>query len=697
MSLEKLFIPQSIAVIGASSKRGKIGYAIMENIIKYGYKGKVYPVNIKEKEIMGLKAYKSVLDVKGDIDLAIIAIPAKFVPSVVLECGKKGVKAIIIISSGFSEIGDSKTETMLVETAKKYGMRILGPNVFGVVYTPHSLNATFGPREILKGNIAFITQSGAIGIALMDKAKAENIGLSAVVSVGNKADIEDSDLLEFFSGDDNTKVILLYIEGLKSGRRFLESAAETSFRKPIIAIKSGRTKKGARAAASHTGSLAGSDRIFSAAFKQSGVLRADTMEEAFEWARMLSLSPIPKGENCLIITNGGGVGVLATDACEKEGIKLLDDYRYLEETFKPLIPEFGSAKNPIDITGQSREMEYKIILKKALEEDRVDSIIILYCEAAVVDTDKFADYIIEEVKNSKTKKPVVVSLIGGEKGKRALEKLNKNGIPSYEEPERAVSTMAALYRWWRFTKRRKAAKREIYMDKEKIYSIINRAREEGRLQLLENEAKDILKACGLDVPEYKLAKTIDEAVEYAKEIGYPVVLKIVSEDIIHKSDIGGVKVGIKNEEELKNAYREIMYRAKKSYPEANIRGILVNEMVEKGVETIIGSSEDPQFGPVIMFGLGGIYVEVLKDVAFRVAPIDKEDALEMINDIKSYPLLYGVRGEKRKDINSLAENISVLSHLTYEISEIVEIDINPLMVLEEGCKVVDARMTLKEV
>ncbi|HDM22894.1 MAG TPA: acetyl CoA synthetase, partial [Methanomicrobia archaeon] len=244
MSLEKLFIPQSIAVIGASSKKGKIGYAIMENIIKYGYKGKVYPVNIKEKEIMGLKAYKSVLDVKGDIDLAIIAIPAKFVPSVVLECGKKGVKAIIIISSGFSEIGDSKTETMLVETAKKYGMRILGPNVFGVVYTPHSLNATFGPREILKGNIAFITQSGAIGIALMDKAKAENIGLSAVVSVGNKADIEDSDLLEFFSGDDNTKVILLYIEGLKSGRRFLESAAETSFRKPIIAIKSGRTKKG---------------------------------------------------------------------------------------------------------------------------------------------------------------------------------------------------------------------------------------------------------------------------------------------------------------------------------------------------------------------------------------------------------------------------------------------------------------------
>ncbi len=698
MSLEKLFIPESIAVIGASSKKGKIGYEILENIIEYGYKGKVYPININKKEIMGLKAYKSVLDVKEDIDLAVIAIPAKFVPSVLLECGKKGIKAVTIISSGFSEIGDSKTETLLVEIAKKYGMRVLGPNVFGVVYTPNHMNATFGPGDILKGNIAFVTQSGAIGIALMGKTRAENIGLSTIVSVGNKADIDDSDLLDFLKDDKNTKVILLYIEGLKRGRKFLESAVETSFKKPIIAIKSGRTEKGAKAAASHTGSLAGSDKVFSYAFKQSGILRADTMEDAFDWARMLSLSPIPKGEKCLIITNGGGVGVLATDACEKEGIKLLDDYKYLENTFKPLIPEFGSAKNPIDITGQSREDTYKIILRKALEEEMIDSIILLYCDAAVVDTDKFAEYIIEEVKNAKFKKPVVVSLIGGEKGKKALIKLNKNGIPSFEEPEKAVSAMASLYKWWRFTNRKKSRKkRDIMMDKEKIYSIIDRARKEGRLQLLEHEAKDILKACELELPKYKLATSIKEAFKAAEEVGYPIVLKIVSEDIIHKSDIGGVKVGIKNETELKNAYKEIMYRAKKSYPKANIRGILVNEMVEKGVEVIVGCSEDPQFGPVVMFGLGGIYVEVLKDVAFRVAPVDKEDALDMIDDIKSYPLLYGVRGEKRKDINSLAENISVLSYLSYGIPEIIEMDVNPLIVLEEGCKIVDARMTLKEV
>ena len=698
MSLAKLFTPTSIAIIGASSKEGKIGYAVLKNLIEYGYRGDIYPINIKKKEIMGLKAYKSVLDVEGDIDLAVIAVPAKFVPSVVTECGKKGVEAVVIISSGFSEVGDSRTEMQIVETAKKYDMRILGPNVFGVVYTPNHMNATFGPRDMLPGKIAFVTQSGAIGIALMDRTKAEGIGLSAVVSVGNKADIDDADLLEFLQDDPNTQVILLYIEGLKRGEKFIESATETSSKKPIVTIKSGRTTRGAKAAASHTGSLAGSDRIFSAAFNQSGILRAETMEQAFDWARMLGHSPIPKGEKCLIITNGGGVGVLATDACEREGVTLLDEYRYLEETFGPLIPSFGSTKNPIDITGQSREDAYRVILKKALEEEKVDSIIVLYCEAAVVDTDKFAAYIIEEVKRAAEKKPIVVSLIGGERGERAIETLNKNGIPSFEEPEEAVSAMAALYRWWRFTKRIQSKKEESHMiDREKIYALIESAREEGRLQLLEHEAKKILRACGLEVPKYTIATTMDEAVKAAEEIGYPVVLKISSEDIIHKSDIGGVKVGIADERELRNAYKEILYRAKKGYPDATIRGILVNEMVERGIETIVGASRDPQFGPVVMFGLGGIYVEVLKDVAFRVAPIDTREALELINDIKSHPLLYGVRGEKRKDINALARTISLLSYLIEEIPEIVEMDLNPLIVLERGCKIVDARVTLREV
>jgi acetyltransferase len=696
MSLEKLFTPDSIAIIGASSTRGKIGYEILENLISYGYKGDIYPINLEKKEIMGLKAHTSVLNVEGNIDLAVIAIPAKAVPSVLEECGKKGVKVVVIISSGFSEAGNAQIEMELVETAKRYKMRILGPNVFGVVYTPRSLNATFGPQSIVPGTIAFVTQSGAIGIALMDKTRVENIGLSAVVSVGNKADIDDADLLEFLQDDPNTQVILLYIEGLKRGRKFLASAAETSLKKPIITIKSGRTKRGAKAAASHTGSLAGSDRIFSAAFNQSGILRADTMEQAFDWARMASLSPVPQGEKCLIITNGGGVGVLATDACEKEGVVLLDDYQYLEKTFGPLIPSFGSTKNPIDITGQSREDAYKTILRKALNEERVDAIIILYCEAAVVDTEKFAAYIIEEVQSAAVKKPIVVSLIGGEKGEQALKILNDHGIPSFEEPEEAVSALAAFYRWWRFTTNRHSTQEGNYMiDKEKIYTVMKKAREQGRIQLLEDEAKDILQACGLNLPAYRLTTSINEALDAAEEIGYPVVLKISSEDIIHKSDIGGVKVGIQNDRELRSAYKEILYRAKKGYPRATIRGILVNEMVEEGIEIIVGCSRDPQFGPIVMFGLGGIYVEVLKDVAFRVAPIDVHDALDMIDDIKSHPLLYGVRGEKMKDINSLAETISILSYLPHEIPEIVEIDLNPLIALEDGCKVVDARMTLR--
>jgi len=697
-NIKHLFIPESIAIIGASCEKGKIGYEILKNVIEYGYKGKVYPVNIKEKEIMELKAYKSVLDVREDIDMAVIVVPAKFVPSVLLECGKKGVKAVAIISSGFSEIGNKNEEEVLVDIAKDYGISLLGPNIFGVIYTPSKLNATFGPRDVMPGHIACITQSGALGAALIGWTVLENIGLSAVVSVGNKADVDDSDLLEYFFHDENTKGIVVYMEGVKEGRKFLQTAERVSKKKLIVIIKSGRSEKGAKAAASHTGSLAGSDKVFSAAFKQSGILRADTMEKAFDWARICSL-PAPEGKGAVILTNGGGVGVLATDVCDKERIKLLDDHKYLEETFRLYMPVFGSARNPIDITGQATVEDYFNAFKKAMESDKISALIVLNCETAAFDTVEFSEKVIKYLHSlsEESKKPVVFNFIGGVKSKNAMDILNKNKIPAYPQPERAVNSLGALYKWWKYTKTEKKQIKKLDINKEKIYSIINKVREEGRLQLLEQEAKDILKACGLVLPKYKLATTIEEALKYAKEIGYPIVLKIVSEDIIHKSDIGGVKVGIKNEKELKNAYKEIMYRAKKSYPKANIRGILVNEMVEKGVEIIVGCSEDPQFGPVIMFGLGGIYVEVLKDVAFRVAPIDKEDALDMIDDIKSYPLLYGVRGEKKRDIESISNILMRVSNLVYEIREISELDINPLMVLEDGkgSKIVDARMTIK--
>lgn len=699
-NLKHFFTPKSIAVIGASAHKGKIGHELLNNILTYGYQGKVYPVNIRADEldsILGLTPYKSVKDIPDQIDLAVITIPAKYVANALRECGEKGVKACVIITSGFSEIEKIKEEQELLEIAHKYSMRLLGPNVFGVIYTPHKLNASFGPTELLPGKIAFITQSGALGIALMDWTIAERIGLSSVVSVGNKADIDDDDLLEFFEQDTNTKAVAIYMEGIKEGRRFMELAEKIAMKKPLIAIKSGRSEKGAKAAASHTGSLAGTDEVFTAAFKQTGILRAKTTREAFDWARIFSLE-IPKGGNVVIITNGGGAGVLATDEAEENEIHLLDDYTYLEKVFKDCVPEFGSTRNPIDLTGQTGEKGYKISLQQALSQERIHAVVIIYCESPLTDPGVVADYIIEEVEKSADSKPVVVAFLGGSRSKDAIDTLNEHGIPTYPEAERAMDALGAFYTWVRFIQReqKETPPGTLDIDMKAVQSIIDNARKENRLQLLESEAKYILQLAGFDVPAFKVASSKEECVNYAKKIGFPVVMKIVSEDIIHKTEVGGVKIGIKSAEEVKAAYTEIMTKAKKKYPDANLRGILVNEMVEKGVETILGVSSNPQFGPVVMFGLGGIYVEVLKDVSFRVAPLSKKDAHDMIHEIQTTPLLYGVRGGEKKDIDALQNALYRLGMLAFQMDEIVEMDINPLIVLNagNGCKVVDARITL---
>lgn len=444
------FRPRSIAIIGASRIPRKIGHEILRNIIEYGFKGEIYPVNPAAREILGLRCYKSVLEIPESVDLAIISIPAKWVPQVLEDCGKKGVKAVAIISSGFGEVGNIELEHKIVEIARKYGMRILGPNIFGLVYTPSRLNASFGPRNVLPGNIAFISQSGALGIALMGWTILEEIGLSAVVSVGNKADVEDSDLLEYFALDPHTKVILIYMEGVRQGKRFMKVAKQVSRVKPIIVIKAGRGEKGARAVASHTGSLAGSDVIYDAAFRQSGVLRAISFEEAFDWARAMSKLPPPRGENVIIITNGGGAGVLATDACEEYGLKLMEMSEDLMEKFRHYMPPFGSPRNPIDLTGQANERAYKGAFLEALNEPSIHSIVLLYCETIITDPILLADTLIEAYNSAKEKKPVVVNFVGGEKSKKAMRKLEKAGIPTYPTPERAVSALGALYRWARF-------------------------------------------------------------------------------------------------------------------------------------------------------------------------------------------------------------------------------------------------------
>ncbi|MBU7017554.1 MAG: acetate--CoA ligase family protein [Theionarchaea archaeon] len=702
VNLQYFFTPESIAVIGASQTNGKVGNEVLNNIITYGYKGRIYPVNIRADEIdriLGLKPYRSVKDIPAPVDLALIAIPAQYVAGVLRECGEKKVKACVIITSGFSETENIGGEKELLDIAHEYSIPLLGPNVFGVIYTPQQLNASFGPTELLPGKVAFITQSGALGIALMGWTIAERIGLSSVVSVGNKADVDDDDLLEFFAQDTNTKAIAIYMEGLKDGRRFMKLAETLVLQKPLIAIKSGRSQKGAKAAASHTGSLAGVDAVFTSAFKQIGVLRAKTTREAFDWARIFTLEK-PKGDNIIIITNGGGAGVMATDEAEVNGLHLLDDYTYLHEVFHTCVPEFGSTRNPVDLTGQTGEKAYKSALEAALREDRIHAVVIIYCEAPLTDPRKVADYLIEVIeKNKASRKPVVVSFIGGARSQAAVNLLNEEGIPTYPEPERAMNALGAFYRWHHFIEGEKKEEPPgiLDMDLKQVRGIIEEARKEQRLQLLESEAKQILKLAGFDVPSFWMVGSLEECVRATEKIGFPVAMKIVSEDIIHKTEVGGVQLNIQSAEEAKEAYEDIMTRARKRYPDANLRGILVTEMVEKGVETILGVSSDLQFGPVVMFGLGGIYVEVLKDVSFRVAPLSKKDADEMIHEIRTTSLLYGIRGGKKRDIEKVRDTLYRLGLLAIELPEIAEMDINPLMVLEKGkgCKVVDARMTLK--
>jgi acetyl-CoA synthetase (ADP-forming) len=450
--VEAFFRPRSVAVVGASSNPKKIGYQILHNLVSYGFEGKIYPVNIHEDEILGLKVYRRVSDIPDDVDLVVVAVPAKVVPSVLEDAGKKGVKAVAVISSGFKEVGNEELEEQLVAIAKKYGFRLLGPNIFGVAYTPSKLNATFGPKDVRPGKIALISQSGALGIALMGWTQTEKIGLSAIVSVGNKADVSDEDLLDFFSTDPNTKVIVSYMEGVKDGRAFMDAARRNS--KPIVVIKAGRSERGAKAASSHTGSLAGSDLVYSGAFSQVGIIRADSVRDAFVVARALSELPEPAGDNIVIITNGGGIGVLATDAFELHGLDLYSGPDLV--AFKKAMPDFGSFKNPVDITGMADPVMYMDALRIAQENPNIHSIVLLYCETAVCDPEELAEGII---KTYDGRKPLTVAMVGGEKTKRALERLNDAGIPAYSAPEDAVRAMQAVYLWKKYKRKRTSEQR----------------------------------------------------------------------------------------------------------------------------------------------------------------------------------------------------------------------------------------------
>ena len=697
-SIDALMRPKSIAIVGASATPGKIGYTVVKNLQDSKFAGAIYPINLRDPEILGLQCYKSVLDVPGSIDAAVIAVPAKFVPAVAEECGKKGVKGLITIASGFSEAGHKDIEDELLEVCGKHGVRVLGPNIVGTLSNSDNLNASFAPFLPLKGKAALVSQSGALLIAIDASSYSRGVGFDKLISIGNMSDVDFADIVSWLNDDPNTTCITLYIEGLKHGRRFMEAARRST--KPIIALKSGVSAHGAAAAASHTGSLAGAAKVYGAAFQQAGVIQASDLDNFFDRTLALSLQPSMKGDNLLIITNGGGVGVLATDAAEKYGLPLKFAPPELQAELKTHMPEFGSAKNPVDLTGMAGNEWYGDSVRYAYADAWVDGLVILYCETAITNPLEIAQSIEQAVRETGvTGKPISVSMVGGERCDEAMRWLVNHGIPAYGAPDLAVNVMAALREHHQMQTALTEplegcgpANREVAME------VITKARKDGRNALTEVEAKQVFAAYGMPVARTELAKSEEEAVELAKDIGFPLVMKIVSPDILHKSDAGGVKVNIKDEQAVREAYQTILTNAHNYKSDANVHGVAIQEMAPWGTEVILGSINDPTFGPTMMFGLGGIFVEVLKDVTFRVTPVTANQAMHMFGEIRGAPILAGVRGERRRDQEMLAETVSCYSTMILDLEgEISESDANPVLVYEEGSgiKVVDARIILK--
>jgi acetyltransferase len=691
-----LFEPGSVAVVGASSKPGKLGHTVMSNLISGGFKGKIYPVNPGGGEIMGLPVFKDVSAIPAAIDLAIIVIPAAAVMEAVRSLTERSTKFAAIITSGFSEIGNAEAERAMVSYASAHGMRILGPNIIGIYSASVSMNATFGPGDIPAGNVAIVTQSGALGVAMIGKTRVENIGLSTIVSIGNKADIDEVEILNYLAADPNTRVVMMYIEGVTHGEKLVEVLSTVTRVKPVVVVKSGRSQRGAMAAASHTGSLAGEDKVFDDIARQCGVIRAEGLQEALEWCKFLATVPEPRGENAVIITNGGGIGVLTADACERYGINLYDNLPDLKKTFAAVVPEFGSTKNPVDMTGQATAENYVTAIDAALQNDNIDSVICLGCEAGSFEPAKFALSAEDLLTSGKLQKPLVFSFVGGAAVEDTIRKLKFKGVPVFNDVLQATSCLGAIYDNYRYKIAAVDAPVPVEIDEKAIAAVLGKAKKEGRRLLYSFEAQRIMDAVGIANPESNIAHSLEEAVKFAGDIGYPVVMKVVSRDIVHKSDAGGVALDIDNKEEVADAYEAILQNCRRFKPDAQIEGIEVSQQVSPGVETIVGARRDLSFGPVVMFGLGGIYVEVMKDIAFRAFPLSRGEANRMISEIKTYPLLLGVRGEKRKDIDMLADAVLRVGTIIKKFPEISDIEINPLIAYEygQGVKAVDVRILL---
>jgi acetyl coenzyme A synthetase (ADP forming)-like protein len=697
--LNSLLRPKSVAIVGASATPGKIGYTVINNLIKGGYKGKIYPINPTATEILGLKVYPGIKDLPEAADLAVITVPVKVVAQVAEECGQKGIKALSVITSGFSEVGRQDLEQELLDIAHAHGMCVLGPNIVGTLSNSDKLNASFAPFLPFPGKATLITQSGALLIAMDAITYTRKVGFDKMISIGNMADVDFADLIEWLDRDPHTTSTSLYIEGLKDGRKFIDACRKT--KKPVVALKAGISEHGAAAAASHTGSLAGAVQIYGGAFQQAGIVQAYDLDDLFDRTLALSLQPPLKGTNLLLVTNGGGVGVLATDAAERYGIPLKFAPPDVQEELKKHMPDFGSARNPVDLTGMAGNDWYYETIKFAYAHPWTDGLVALYCETAMTNPVEIAQAIKKAIDDSGASgRPVAVSMVGGTRCEEAMQWLVENGIPAYGPPDRAINAMAALRE--HHLMQSMNGEETFASDPQRAArarKIIAAARADGRAALTEVEAKRIFDIYGLPVALTKLAKSEEEAVALAGKIGYPVVMKIVSPDIIHKSDAGGVKVNVRDEAAVREAYRTILANAQAFKQDVDIHGVVIQEMAPSGREAIVGSVNDTTFGPTVMFGLGGIFVEVLKDVSFRVAPVSRQQVEQMLTEIRGAPVLKGVRGEAPRDRQALVDLIYHYAIMVNALGdEIAETDANPVLLYEEGqgLTIVDARVILKK-
>ncbi len=711
--LDAIFAPQSVAVIGASNTPGKVGHDIFVNILKGGFTGTLYPINPNSRSISSVRAYPSIKDVPDRIDLAIVIVPPRAALQSIQDAVAEGVKGIVVVSAGFREVGGEglEIEQRIVATCREAGVRLVGPNCLGVINPLANvrLNASFSTRMPKAGNISFISQSGALCTAVLDFAADRNFGFSKFISIGNKADVDELDLLRYLHKDTDTEVILLYLEELRRGPEFIEAVKEITcgdYRpKPVLVIKSGRTSAGAQAAASHTGALAGTEAVYDAIFHQAGIIRVDSIDELFDFATAFAYKnenelgklrrKVPAGNRVAIVTNAGGPGIVATDMTMISGLELA---QFKEETIEALashLPSTANLRNPVDVIGDAPMDRYENALGAVIRDEGVDGALVILTPQSMTDVQGTAEAIARIARRSF--KPILCCFMGVIDVSAGVKYLQSRGIPVYKFPENAAKAFGAINRYSRWLNRQHLAQYALTFDRERAARIIADCLARGKTHIGELDGIGILESYGFNVLPTRLAHTADEAAAIAAEIGFPVVMKIVSEQILHKSDAGGVVIGLENAAEVRQAFETITTRARAYKPEAVIEGVLVQKMAPGGTEIILGLNRYPVFGPLLMFGIGGIFVEVFQDVTFRLAPIGRNEARRMVRQIKGYKLLQSFRGRPESDIECIEKCLVSLSHLAMNHPEIVELDLNPLLVHAkgQGATAADCRMILR--